>query len=158
MAMRYLRCTRKATRASTCAISPMKRCRATRISSASRTSAPRQMRPRTIALRWPLTRYVVGKGCYRLIHAVSGVRATLQRFSAHRSALRSIWLPKVLNFLETGTIKNSVNFPAASLDRQDAEHARLCIVNYNKPGACHGAIVQHATPIQIYRTFYCRFP
>jgi len=41
---------------------------------------------------------------------------------------------QVLNFLETGTIKNSVNFPAASLDRQDAEHARLCIVNYNKPG------------------------
>jgi len=41
---------------------------------------------------------------------------------------------QVLNFLETGTIKNSVNFPAATLDRQDAEHARLCIVNINKPG------------------------
>jgi len=41
---------------------------------------------------------------------------------------------QILNFLETGTIKNSVNFPAAQLDRQEAENARLCIVNLNKPG------------------------
>jgi len=41
---------------------------------------------------------------------------------------------QILNFLETGTIKNSVNFPAASLDRQEEDNARLCIVNTNKPG------------------------
>jgi len=41
---------------------------------------------------------------------------------------------QVLNFLETGTIKNSVNFPTATLDRADTDHTRLCIINSNKPG------------------------
>jgi len=41
---------------------------------------------------------------------------------------------QVVHFLETGTIKNSVNFPSASLDRQDADHTRLCIINQNRPG------------------------
>ena len=38
---------------------------------------------------------------------------------------------QIIHFLETGTIKNSVNFPNASLDRQDADHTRLCIINKN---------------------------
>ena len=41
---------------------------------------------------------------------------------------------QIINFLETGTIKNSVNFPAADLPRQDAESNRLCIINENKSG------------------------
>merc|ERR1719253_1919429 len=41
---------------------------------------------------------------------------------------------QVINFLETGTIKNSVNFPAAALDRQAEDSTRLCIINENKPG------------------------
>jgi len=41
---------------------------------------------------------------------------------------------QIIHFLETGTIKNSVNFPNASLDRQDADHTRLCIINKNTPG------------------------
>jgi len=41
---------------------------------------------------------------------------------------------QVINFLETGTIKNSVNLPAANLERQSGNHARLCIVNTNRPG------------------------
>lgn len=41
---------------------------------------------------------------------------------------------QVINFLETGTIKNSVNFPAASLDRQAGGSTRLCIINKNVPG------------------------
>ena len=41
---------------------------------------------------------------------------------------------QVINFLETGTIKNSVNFPAASLDKQSGTSTRLCIINKNVPG------------------------
>jgi len=41
---------------------------------------------------------------------------------------------QVINFLETGTIKNSVNFPAASLDKQSGGSTRLCIINKNVPG------------------------
>jgi len=41
---------------------------------------------------------------------------------------------QVINFLETGTIVNSVNFPTASLDYQGRDHTRLCIVNKNIPG------------------------
>jgi len=41
---------------------------------------------------------------------------------------------QIVHFLETGTIKNSVNFPNASLDRQDSEATRLCIINSNRPG------------------------
>merc|ERR1719460_2153716 len=41
---------------------------------------------------------------------------------------------QIINFLETGTIKNSVNFPAASLERQDSSATRLCVINENKPG------------------------
>jgi len=46
---------------------------------------------------------------------------------------------QVIDFLETGTIKNSVNFPTASLDVQDPEHTRLCVINKNEPGVL-GAI------------------
>jgi len=41
---------------------------------------------------------------------------------------------QVINFLETGTIKNSVNFPAASLDKQSGGSTRLCIITNNVPG------------------------
>lgn len=41
---------------------------------------------------------------------------------------------QIINFLETGTIKNSVNFPATELARQGADTSRLCIINENKPG------------------------
>merc|ERR1719182_501825 len=41
---------------------------------------------------------------------------------------------QIINFLETGTIKNSVNFPAANLERQDSSATRLCVINENKPG------------------------
>jgi len=41
---------------------------------------------------------------------------------------------QIINFLETGTIKNSVNFPAASLDKQSGGSTRLCIINKNVPG------------------------
>ena len=41
---------------------------------------------------------------------------------------------QIINFLETGTIKNSVNFPAADLAVQDKSSTRLCIINENKPG------------------------
>ena len=44
------------------------------------------------------------------------------------------WPLQIINFLETGAIKNSVNFPTADLARQDSEAARLCIINENKPG------------------------
>jgi len=42
---------------------------------------------------------------------------------------------QVINFLETGNIVNSVNFPTAQLDRQDASDTRLVIINNNVPGA-----------------------
>jgi D-3-phosphoglycerate dehydrogenase len=41
---------------------------------------------------------------------------------------------QILKFLETGSIKNSVNFPTTHLDYQDPNHTRLCIINENKPG------------------------
>merc|ERR1719331_1086335 len=41
---------------------------------------------------------------------------------------------QVINYLETGAIKNSVNFPTAQLDRQGGDSTRLCIINENKPG------------------------
>ena len=42
----------------------------------------------------------------------------------------------MMDFLETGTIRNSVNFPTTILTPQkNASGARLCIVNRNEPGA-----------------------
>lgn len=41
---------------------------------------------------------------------------------------------QIISFLETGTIKNSVNFPAAKLDRQADNTTRMCVINENKPG------------------------
>jgi len=41
---------------------------------------------------------------------------------------------QIINFLETGAIKNSVNFPTTDLARQDSSASRLCIINENKPG------------------------
>merc|ERR1719238_2503110 len=41
---------------------------------------------------------------------------------------------QIISFLETGAIKNSVNFPATDLARQGADTSRLCVINENKPG------------------------
>ena len=41
---------------------------------------------------------------------------------------------QIMKFLETGTIKNSVNFPAANLEKQGGDSTRLCIINENVPG------------------------
>mmetsp|Transcript_21558 Transcript_21558/g.35576 ORF Transcript_21558/g.35576 Transcript_21558/m.35576 type:complete len:493 (-) Transcript_21558:649-2127(-) len=41
---------------------------------------------------------------------------------------------QIINFLETGTIKNSVNFPNANLEKQDRSRTRLCIINRNEVG------------------------
>jgi len=41
---------------------------------------------------------------------------------------------QIINFIETGTIKNAVNFPAAYLERQAGAMTRLCIINENRPG------------------------
>jgi len=41
---------------------------------------------------------------------------------------------EVMDFIETGTIENSVNFPTAKLDRLPTEYRRICIVNRNVPG------------------------
>lgn len=41
----------------------------------------------------------------------------------------------VRDFLETGTIKNSVNFPATSLSDRPENAIRFTIVNQNVPGA-----------------------
>merc|ERR1719182_213125 len=41
---------------------------------------------------------------------------------------------QIISFLETGAIKNSVNFPAAKLERQESDSTRLCIINENVPG------------------------
>ena len=41
---------------------------------------------------------------------------------------------QIINFLETGTIVNSVNFPNAALATQSTGTTRLCIINENKPG------------------------
>uniref|UniRef100_A0A7S3JZP7 phosphoglycerate dehydrogenase n=1 Tax=Aureoumbra lagunensis TaxID=44058 RepID=A0A7S3JZP7_9STRA len=40
----------------------------------------------------------------------------------------------IKNFLETGTIVNSVNFPTAQLPNRDDASTRVCIVNENNPG------------------------
>jgi D-3-phosphoglycerate dehydrogenase len=42
---------------------------------------------------------------------------------------------QVLNFIETGTIKNSVNMPTTFLEVQKGNVARLCIINKNLPGS-----------------------
>ncbi|KAK3272205.1 hypothetical protein CYMTET_19484 [Cymbomonas tetramitiformis] len=42
---------------------------------------------------------------------------------------------EIMDFLETGTIRNSVNFPNAIMEpKQGAESARLCIVHKSTPG------------------------
>jgi len=41
---------------------------------------------------------------------------------------------QIINFLETGSIVNSVNFPNCTLAPQGRDHTRLCIVNRNQPG------------------------
>uniref|UniRef100_A0A7S3YVA8 phosphoglycerate dehydrogenase n=1 Tax=Lotharella globosa TaxID=91324 RepID=A0A7S3YVA8_9EUKA len=41
---------------------------------------------------------------------------------------------QIIDFLETGSIRNSVNFPDARLDPKDTQSSRLCIVNENSPG------------------------
>jgi D-3-phosphoglycerate dehydrogenase len=41
---------------------------------------------------------------------------------------------QVIDFIETGTIINSVNYPTTKLDRPPQAGARLCIVNKNVPG------------------------
>merc|ERR1719313_2551961 len=40
----------------------------------------------------------------------------------------------IIDYLETGTIKNSVNFPEAKLARQEVDTTRLCIIHENRPG------------------------
>ena len=41
---------------------------------------------------------------------------------------------QIISYLETGTVKNSVNFPEARLDPQAGNHTRLCIITENRPG------------------------
>lgn len=41
---------------------------------------------------------------------------------------------QVLAFIETGTVRNSVNFPTTYLEPQSSGVARLCIINKNVPG------------------------
>jgi len=41
---------------------------------------------------------------------------------------------QMLDFLETGTIRNAVNFPTASLQRQGGDCSRFCIITRNVPG------------------------
>jgi len=41
---------------------------------------------------------------------------------------------QIIDFLETGSIRNSVNFPSARLEPKDHDSYRLCIVNENSPG------------------------
>jgi D-3-phosphoglycerate dehydrogenase / 2-oxoglutarate reductase len=40
----------------------------------------------------------------------------------------------IMNFLETGSIKNSVNFPTTLLKKRKADTTRICIVNENTSG------------------------
>jgi len=42
---------------------------------------------------------------------------------------------QVINFIETGTIRNSVNFPATYLEVQTGGVARLCVISKNAQGA-----------------------
>jgi D-3-phosphoglycerate dehydrogenase len=51
---------------------------------------------------------------------------------------------QVVDFLETGSILCSVNFPKSVLARQRKGTARLCIVNENAPGALAGITTQLA--------------
>ncbi|GAB5353645.1 hypothetical protein AAMO2058_000052300 [Amorphochlora amoebiformis] len=46
---------------------------------------------------------------------------------------------QIIDFLQTGSIRNSVNFPDCNLQPKDNESSRLCIVNENSPGVL-GAI------------------
>mmetsp|Transcript_10570 Transcript_10570/g.18715 ORF Transcript_10570/g.18715 Transcript_10570/m.18715 type:complete len:485 (-) Transcript_10570:29-1483(-) len=41
---------------------------------------------------------------------------------------------EIIDFIETGTVINSVNFPTTKLDAVNAESRRICIVNKNVPG------------------------
>jgi D-3-phosphoglycerate dehydrogenase len=41
---------------------------------------------------------------------------------------------EVMDFIQTGTIVNSVNFPTVRLPRTAAAKSRLCVVNKNVPG------------------------
>lgn len=41
---------------------------------------------------------------------------------------------QIMDFIETGSIKNSVNFPTMELPKAASGHIRLCIVNKNVPG------------------------
>ena len=45
---------------------------------------------------------------------------------------------EVIDFIETGTVINSVNFPPTKLDRPPEAGARLCIVHSNTPGMLGG--------------------
>jgi len=40
----------------------------------------------------------------------------------------------IIDYLETGTIKNSVNFPSVSLDSRAPNSIRVTVVNKNEPG------------------------
>ena len=40
----------------------------------------------------------------------------------------------ITDFLETGTIKNSVNFPTTILKKRKPETSRICLVNENQSG------------------------
>jgi len=42
---------------------------------------------------------------------------------------------QVISFIETGTIRNSVNFPATYLEVQKSSVARLCVINKNVAGS-----------------------
>lgn len=56
--------------------------------------------------------------------------------STEEAEENSAWMAadQVVKFLETGTIRNSVNFPTTHLDRQSSEDTRLCVITENKPG------------------------
>jgi len=41
---------------------------------------------------------------------------------------------QIIDFLETGTIRNSVNFPATTIERPGEGLARICVINKNVPG------------------------
>jgi len=41
---------------------------------------------------------------------------------------------ELMDFIETGTVQNSVNFPTTKLERVSGESIRICIVNQNVPG------------------------
>ena len=46
---------------------------------------------------------------------------------------------QMIDFLENGTVRNSVNFPTTVLDaRKHNVGARVCVVHVNQPGALAG--------------------